>query len=83
MESVTILTPLVPAQLVFCFPSEPNIPEGPEYKKNINTVSMHGEKFYLIHTETTTAVAVSRGCLRFVLVVFPGHTHLLRGAINM
>ena len=26
-------------------PSEPNNPEGPEYEKNINTISMHGEKF--------------------------------------
>ena len=25
--------------------------------KNINTISMHGEKFYQFHTETTTAVA--------------------------
>ena len=37
MESAKILTP----QLVFCSPSEPNIPEGPEYEKNINTISMH------------------------------------------
>ena len=37
--------------------SEPYIPEGPEYEKNINTISMHGEKFYQLHTETTTAVA--------------------------
>ena len=36
MESATILTPLARAKAVFCFPSEPNIPEGPEYE-NINT----------------------------------------------
>ena len=29
-------------------------------KKNIDTLSMHGEKFYQIHTETTTAVATSK-----------------------
>ena len=46
MEDATILTPLAPAIVVLCFPSEPNIPEGPEYEKNINTISMHGEKFY-------------------------------------
>ena len=43
MESATVLTPLAPAYVVFCFPSEPNILEGPEYEKNINTVSMYGE----------------------------------------
>ena len=29
MVSATILKPLAPAQAVVCFPSEPNIPEGP------------------------------------------------------
>ena len=33
MESATILTLLAPAYSVFCFPSEPNIPEGLEYEK--------------------------------------------------
>ena len=33
MESATIFTPLALALAVFCFPSEPNIPEGPEYEK--------------------------------------------------
>ena len=33
MESATIITPLAPAYAIFCFPSEPNIPEGPEYEK--------------------------------------------------
>ena len=27
-------------------------------KKNINTISMHGEKFYQLHTETTTTVVL-------------------------
>ena len=39
MESATILTPLAPALAVFFFPSEPYIPEGPEYEKNINAIS--------------------------------------------
>ena len=34
MVSAIILTPLAPALAVFCFLSEPNIPEGPEYEKN-------------------------------------------------
>ena len=48
MESATILTLLAPALAVFCFPSEPNIPAGPEYEKNINTLSLHGEKYYAV-----------------------------------
>ena len=28
--------------------------------KNINTLSMHGEKFYQLHTDTTIAVATSK-----------------------
>ena len=40
--------------------SESNVHEGPEYKESINTISMHGEKFYLLHTETTTAVETSK-----------------------
>ena len=44
MESATFFTPLAPALAVFCFLSEHNIPEGREYEKNINTISMHGEK---------------------------------------
>ena len=42
MESETTLKP----QGVLCFPSEPIIPEGPGYEKNINTISMYREKFY-------------------------------------
>ena len=49
MESATILTPLAPAYAVFCFPSEPNIPKGPEYEKNINTLAIYGEKFYQLN----------------------------------
>ena len=37
---------------------KPNIPEGPEYRKN--TIKMHGEKFYQLHTETMIAVATSK-----------------------
>ena len=31
MEGAAILILPAPAQAVFCFPLEPNIPEGPEY----------------------------------------------------
>ena len=33
MERSTILTPPSTGLSEFCFPSEPNIPEGPEYEK--------------------------------------------------
>ena len=33
MESATVLKPHSTGLMVFCFPSEPNIPEGPEYEK--------------------------------------------------
>ena len=49
MESATIIMPLAPVSAVFCFPSEANIPERPEYKKNINTISMYVEKLLLEH----------------------------------
>ena len=42
-------------RLVFCFLSEPNILEGPEYEKSMNTISMYGEEFYQL-----TPVATSR-----------------------
>ena len=45
--------PLKLATAVFCFPSKVNIPEGPEYEKNIK------HKFDHLHKETTTAVATS------------------------
>ena len=42
MESATILTPPRTGLIgVLCFPSEPNIPEGSENEKNINTISMY------------------------------------------
>ena len=28
------------------------------------------------------SLAVSRGCLRFVIVIFPDHTHYFRGFVN-
>ena len=46
MESATILMPpstCLSGKAVLCFPSEPYISEGPEYEKNINTISMYGE----------------------------------------
>ena len=33
MESATIFSPLGKAYGAFCYPSEPNIPERPEYEK--------------------------------------------------
>ena len=62
MESTAILMPPgtgVNCTKVFCFPPEANIPAGPAYEKNINTKLMHGEKFYQLHTDTTTAVVTS------------------------
>ena len=39
MESATTLSPLSTGLVAFGFPSlEPNIPEGPEYEKTINTI---------------------------------------------
>ena len=43
MESATLLMSPAPALAVFCFPSEPNIPEGPEYKKNQHYIDARGE----------------------------------------
>ena len=40
MESATIITLLAL--------SEPNIPEGPKYDKNINTISIYGDVFWII-----------------------------------
>ena len=54
MESATVLTPLALAYVVFCFPSVPNILEGPEYEKNINTIDVR-EMFYQL-----TPVGTSR-----------------------
>ena len=62
MENATILTPPSTGfRGILLSASEPNISKGPEYEKNnINAISMHGEKFYQLHTETTTAVATSK-----------------------
>ena len=46
MERATILTPPSAGLGDILFSSEPNIPEGPEYEKNINTISMHGERSF-------------------------------------
>ena len=46
MESATVHTPPSTGLVVFCFPPEHTILEGPEYEKNINTISMQEEKFY-------------------------------------
>ena len=35
--------------VVFCLPSELNIPDGPIYEKIITTISMDREKFYQLH----------------------------------
>ena len=43
MESATLLTSLASALAVFCFPSEPNIPKGPEYIKNQRYIDARGE----------------------------------------
>ena len=52
--------PLAPAKAVFCFLSEPNIPEDQNMKKYEHYILMHGEKLYQLHTETTTAVVTSK-----------------------
>ena len=61
MESTTILTLLAPA--IFCFPPEPNIPEGPEYEKNINTISMYEEKLYQLFLDYSNVQVSS--CFQF------------------
>ena len=38
--------------------------------KNINNVSMHGEKFYQLHTETTTAVGTANIALMQLYFVY-------------
>ena len=59
MESATILTPPNTDLYGICFPSEPNIPEGPEYEKNINTIHVREENL-AFPRGTTTAVATSK-----------------------
>ena len=58
MESATILTPLHQLKRYSAFCQNPVFPKD-QNKKNINTISMHGEEFYQLHIETTAAVAVS------------------------
>ena len=45
MECATIPTTPAPAQAVFCFPPEPNIPEGPEYEKISTLYRCTGRSF--------------------------------------
>ena len=45
MESATILMPPSTGLTLFCFSSEPNIPEGLEYE-NISTLYARGENSY-------------------------------------
>ena len=59
MESATILTPLAPVLVVFCFPSETNIPEGPEYEKYQHYINVRGE-FLQTPFGTITVVATSK-----------------------
>ena len=58
-EKCKILMPTAQASVVFCFLSEHNIAEGPEYEKNVNTISMYGEKFSLLHVAQRQAVQAS------------------------
>ena len=57
MESATILTP---PSTGFCFPSEPNIAEGPEHDKKATLFRCTGRGFTNSVTETKTAVAISK-----------------------
>ena len=43
MESATIRTPPSLVKAVFCFPSERNIPKGPEYEKYQHYIDAQGE----------------------------------------
>ena len=57
MESATIHTPLSTGlSSILIFVRTQYSCRSRIYKKNINTISMHGEKFYQLHTETTKAV---------------------------
>ena len=46
MESATIL---MAPKAVFGFPSEPNIPEGPEYEKYQHCIDAQGEVLPTLH----------------------------------
>ena len=57
MESATILMHPSTALAVFCFPSEPNIPEGPEYEKISTLYQCTGRSLTnSIHTHDTMTV---------------------------
>ena len=58
MESAAILTPLALAKAAFCFPSEPNIPKGPEYEICKHYIDVRREVLLTSHG-TTTAIAAS------------------------
>ena len=61
MENALILTPpSTRLRGILLSVRTMNSPERPEYEKNINTISTHGEKFYQLHTDITTAVATSK-----------------------
>ena len=49
MESATILTPPSTSLSGILLSSDPNIPKGPEFEKNINTILMHGREVLKIH----------------------------------
>ena len=60
MENATIIMPPSSGLCsILLSASEPNIHEGPEYEKIINTILMHEEKFYELLTETMSVVATS------------------------
>ena len=61
MESATILTPPstgLSGKAVFCFPSEPNIPEESEYEKYQHYIDVQGDVLPTPRC-TTTAVVTS------------------------
>ena len=51
MQSAIILTPSSTgfSSILLSIRTRYNIPEGPEYEQNINTISMYGELFYQLH----------------------------------
>ena len=44
---------------VFCFPSDSNISEGPEYEKYYHYINVWGEVLPTLRVDTMTAVATS------------------------
>ena len=57
--------PLAPAEAVFCFPSEPSIPEGPEYEK-ISTLYRCAERSF------TNSARLNDSCCDFILTILNG-----------